>query len=269
MKRSKPKVLIIDDEEGIRKFMQRVLGTAYELTLAGDGKEGLRQAARVMPNLILLDLHLPDVDGLSVLAKLKAVPQTNRIPVVIVSIDGETVLLLEGQQAGAVDHLVKPFEAEQLRDVVQRNILPDAPETPIQAMGPLSSVVAPATAKSVILLIEDEEAIRKLMKRALEASYEVSVTGDGQEGVSQAKRLKPQLIFLDLRMPGMDGLAVLAKLKAMPETRAIPVVIVSVHGETEMLLEGQQAGAVDHIIKPFAIEELRAVAARHLSAQHR
>jgi len=118
-----------------------------------------------------------------------------------------------------------------------------------------------------ILIIEDESGIRRLMQSVLEPTYAVHVAKDGMEGLQQARWVKPDLILLDLRMPGMDGLSVLAKLKANQETNAIPVVIVSARGETDALIEGQRAGAVDHLIKPFEVEDLRRLVQRQLSVR--
>ena len=118
---------------------------------------------------------------------------------------------------------------------------------------------------SRILVIEDEEAIRTLLKRTLEPLYKVFLAADGQEGIDKARIVEPHLILLDLHMPGMDGHAVLAKLKAHARTSAIPVVIVSVAGEADMLMECQRAGASDHLIKPFQIEDLHKVVLRQLS----
>lgn len=116
-----------------------------------------------------------------------------------------------------------------------------------------------------ILVIEDERRIRELIKDALEPRYEVHLASDGREGLRQVQSAKPHLILLDLRMPGMDGLAVLARLKANEETGAIPVIIVSAKGEADSLLEGQRAGATDYIIKPFNFEDLCGVIQRQLA----
>ena len=118
-----------------------------------------------------------------------------------------------------------------------------------------------------ILAIDDEEGVRRLITATLEPAYEVIAVGDGQEGLNQARWGKPDLILLDLHLPGLDGLAVLARLKASRETNTIPVVIVSVEGDTDALLDCQRAGALDHIIKPFKIEELRRVIQRHLAVR--
>ena len=262
----RPRVLAVDDEEGIRKYIARALEPSFEVLTAADGAEGLRQAAAAQPQLILLDIHLPGMDGLSVLARLKTTPQTSAIPVVIVSVAGQTDILLEAQQGGAVDHVIKPFTVEELRRVVQRNLLPELSHPSAAGDTALPSNIEGEAARPRVLIIEDEEGIRALMRRSLADRYDVVTAADGLDGLAQAQQAKPRLIFLDLRMPGLDGLAVLAKLKASPETREIPVVIVSVHGETDWLLEGQRSGAADHIIKPFHIEELRSMAKRHVPA---
>ena len=131
-------------------------------------------------------------------------------------------------------------------------------------MEPASTTPRTPKGQPKILVIEDEEGIRKFMARALESSYEMHLVSNGEDGLNQARWVKPDLILLDLRMPGMDGLTVLARLKGNPQTNAIPVVIVSVQGETDMLLECQRAGAADHVIKPFDIESLRKVIQRQL-----
>ena len=117
-----------------------------------------------------------------------------------------------------------------------------------------------------ILAIDDEDGMRAFIQRALAPYYEVHLAADGESGVRQARILKPDLILLDLRMPGVTGLEVLAKLKAKEETSGIPVVVVSSRGETDILIDSQQAGAVDHIIKPFDLDELRRVIQRQLTA---
>ena len=126
----KPRILVIEDEEGIRKFIQRVLEPDYEIHLAAGGEEGLKQARWAKPHLVLLDIHMPGVDGLTVLAKLKAHEATRTIPVVIVSVQGDTDILMECQRGGAVDQVIKPFNVEDLRKVIERQLWmrPDAPE---------------------------------------------------------------------------------------------------------------------------------------------
>ncbi|HEX9780559.1 MAG TPA: response regulator [bacterium] len=119
----KPKILIIDDEPRVREVLRRALEDAYEVLEAGDGREGLARAREALPHLVLLDIRMPALDGMTVLVRLKLDARTNAIPVVVVSVEGDVDALLEGQQAGASDHLIKPFKLDDLRAVIRRNLL--------------------------------------------------------------------------------------------------------------------------------------------------
>jgi CheY-like chemotaxis protein len=120
---SKPRILIIDDDVANARMMQLSLEPTYEVHLAYEGRTGLAMVESKHPHLILLDLRMPGPDGFSVLAKLKADTATNTIPIVIVSGRGETDVLMEGQQAGAADHLIKPFTNDELRTAVKRQLI--------------------------------------------------------------------------------------------------------------------------------------------------
>ncbi len=119
---AKPRVLTIEDEPGVRHFIRAALEESFEMVEAADGPEGFSQARWKQPDLILLDLHLPGMDGLTVLAQLKGNVHTSHIPVVVVSARGETQVLLASQRGGAVDHLIKPFDIAELRKVIQQHL---------------------------------------------------------------------------------------------------------------------------------------------------
>jgi len=118
----RPTILFIDDEEGIQRFVQAALAEAFDVIVASNGEDGLRQARWRHPDLILLDLRLPGLHGLTVLARLKAREETSAIPVIIVSGQGDSTMLLDGQRAGAADFLIKPFDLEGLRNVIRRHL---------------------------------------------------------------------------------------------------------------------------------------------------
>ena len=105
--------------------------------------------------------------------------------------------------------------------------------------------------KSRILVIDDEPAIRDTMRMILEyEGYEVQLAGSGQEGLAQAEREAPDLVFLDIKMPGLDGLEVLSRLRGTNET--LPVVIISAHGSAATALEAGRLGAFRFIEKPLS-----------------
>ncbi len=105
--------------------------------------------------------------------------------------------------------------------------------------------------KPRILVVDDEPAIRDTMRMILEyEGYDVLLAGSGQEGLPMAERESPDLVFLDIKMPGMDGLEVLSRLRGTNE--ALPVVIVSAHGTTATALEAGRLGAFRFIEKPLS-----------------
>src|ERR1700704_1338589 len=109
--------------------------------------------------------------------------------------------------------------------------------------------------KSRILVIDDEAAIRDSLKMTLEyEGYEFIGAATGQEGIALAERDAPDLVLLDVKMPGMDGLEVLDRLRAMNET--LPVIVVSGHGTISTAVEATKKGAFDFVEKPFASERV-------------
>lgn len=108
-----------------------------------------------------------------------------------------------------------------------------------------------------ILIVDDERELVDFIKMRLEANnYAVVVAFNGTEGLEQVQSEKPDLILLDVMMPGMDGFGVLSKLGSDPETRKIPVLMLTAKGETNSIMLAQQFRVADYIIKPFKSEDL-------------
>lgn len=110
-----------------------------------------------------------------------------------------------------------------------------------------------------ILIVEDDTILRDLISQKLrkENNYEVAEAIDGEEGLKKAKEKKPDIILLDLILPGMDGFGVLEQIKQDPETAKIPVVILSNLGQKEEIEKGMKLGATDFLIKAhFTLSEI-------------
>jgi DNA-binding NtrC family response regulator len=116
-----------------------------------------------------------------------------------------------------------------------------------------------------ILVVDDVPANLDLMVKALEADgYKIAVAPSGEVALRVVQGARPELILLDIVMPGMDGYAVCRHLKAEASTRDIPVIFITAQGETEGVVDGFQAGGVDYIVKPFHEDELRVRVQTHL-----
>lgn len=114
------KILIADDEEDVKIVVQLFLESkGYEIVTAFDGLDALERAKEEKPDLIILDIMMPILDGFEVCKKLKADPELTAIPVVMLSASSHSESKQRGLDAGAVDYLIKPFEPEQLDRVIK------------------------------------------------------------------------------------------------------------------------------------------------------
>lgn len=116
-----------------------------------------------------------------------------------------------------------------------------------------------------VLVVDDDEAIRALLRFKLEERwYYVMEAADGEEALEIARSRQPDIILLDIEMPGLDGYQVLKQLKKDPELRPIPVILVTVRDQPRDIVLGLELGAVDHVSKPFDFNVLFARIRAHL-----
>lgn len=215
-------ILVVDDDPDVIALFRRYLeAEGYQVIGATDAVEALRLAWQVQPCAITLDIILPEEDGWAVLRALKEDRASQDIPVIICSVLQEENT---GFSLGAVDYLTKPISQEDLLAALNR------------LWKPVRRIV----------VIEDQPEERALITRVLEqqGGYEVLPVVTGEEGLATIQEHLPELIILDLLLPGLDGFDVLARLKQDPRTRAIPVIVVtakSLTAEDQARLEGQMA----------------------------
>ena len=121
---NKKKILLVDDEEDIIKMNKlRLIESNYDVVSANDGKEGIEKAEKEIPDLILLDVVMPRMDGLQTLLKLKNNPKTLHIPVIMLSGTGDKLILNKAMINGAADFIDKPFNGEMLLETIKKNLL--------------------------------------------------------------------------------------------------------------------------------------------------
>jgi CheY-like chemotaxis protein len=205
-------ILVIDDDPETHLLVAENLKPVRARFLrAQTGAAGLELARAEHPDLILLDVRLPDRQGWEVLHDLKADPGTADIPVIVVSVvDRESL----GISLGAADYLVKPVNWDLLFKVLGR--LGIVPET------------------GDILVVDDDAEQRALLRRTLDGKgFKVVEASDGREALAAARERRPGLILLDLMMPVMDGFDALQHLREDPRTATVPVVVLTAKDLTD------------------------------------
>jgi PAS domain S-box-containing protein len=201
-----PDVLVIDDEPTARDLLTRVLTReGFRVRTAADGPAGLKAAATAHPDIIVLDVSMPTMDGWAVLAALKADRELADIPVVIHSMIDNKGL---GFALGAAEYLTKPVDRDRLITVLNRF-------TGAGAAGP-------------VLVVEDDDDTRQAIGRALTShGWPVAEAVNGRIGLEKMSAAKPAIVLLDLMMPEMNGFEFLAEVRKRPEWDDVPIVIVT------------------------------------------
>jgi signal transduction histidine kinase/DNA-binding response OmpR family regulator len=204
-------VLVIDDDpsaiEIIATYLER---DRYRVYGVSDSRRVVSEALRIQPAAIILDVLMPHKDGWEVLRELKADPLLRSIPILLYTIVEEQKL---GFYLGASAYLVKPVDEVQLRETVNRLVSNDA---------------------TIMVIDDDPNALEIVTQQLQQAGGYTVVTADGgQVGLDRIATTPPDLIILDLMMPEVDGFAVLDRLDRDPQTRTIPVVVLTAKDLTE------------------------------------
>ncbi len=234
------KVLVVEDDHDLALLLRRQLeAEGYQVLLAGSGEDALWLAREEQPQLITLDIMLPDLDGFVVLERLKDSPVTAPIPVIIVSVLSDPD---KGYALGAVDYVVKPFEEEKLLQSIRTALAPVEQDEPRE-----------------LLVVDDDADIRGFLEQALSRhGYRVRTAASGQEALDQVQESPPDLILLDLKMPGMDGYEVIRRLKEQESSRAIPIIVITaspVDKERDKV-RVLGMGASQYLVKPLSVRNL-------------
>ncbi|MDX2215160.1 MAG: response regulator [Oculatellaceae cyanobacterium bins.114] len=245
-------VLVVEDSSPaasqIKQYLAEIGATSV---IHPVGKGALSVALRIQPDVIVLDILLPDCSGWEVLSELKAHSQTQSIPVVVISVVDDRPRSLN---RGAIEHLLKPLSRQQFYQALNRlfaNVQSPSPE--------IALIIAAAELanRPKVLLAEDNEANITVLLNYLEAhNFQVLLARSGIEAVQMAKQHQPDVILMDIQMPDMDGLEATRQIRADRQINAIPIIALTalaMPGDLERCLE---AGANDYFTKPVKLKQL-------------
>ena len=200
------RVLVIEDDPAAAALLVEYIGgNGFEIEVAATGEQGLASARANPPRLICLDIRLPgDLDGWQVLEQLRESPVTAAVPVIVCTgRNGRD----RAAALGAADFIVKPFSQQRIRDAITQLLPADGGD---------------------VLVVDDDHAVRRLVIETLRPDgIAFREAADGEAALAKIAERHPDVVVLDLIMPGVDGFEVLEHLQADEDTRAIPVIVLS------------------------------------------
>lgn len=242
------RILIIDDDAMNLKMEKYILQNTYDVFCARSGSEGLALLKQQKFNLVLLDLYMPNMNGLEVLQKIRSDKETADIKVIFLTSSGMKTDITEAIRLGALDFVKKPFVPTELLERIKRAFEVEK--------------------KDSILVVDDDMMNLMLTKKILGIRYEVSCVSSGQQALSYLRDTVPDMILLDLHMPEMSGLEVLEEIHKINTVADVPVIFLTADSDRKTEIEIFKAGAMDYIQKPFIAEVVVRRISRILELYH-
>lgn len=256
------RILLIDDQEGFSQLMEQVLAdTPTELVALTDPHEGLRQAMVWKPDLILLDIDMPDLTGLEILQQLRRMANTQTIPVIMFTARNDPQTVQRAVAQGATDYLVKPFEtsalALKLNRVLDRVIFDSVALKALQTEKIGREFQVRQASGGGILLVDDDPVIgRVIQDLATELEIPYAWAANVGAALQQIQKELPTLVLLDISLPDQDGLNLLEQLRQRKETCTIPVLMLTASNEIANVERAKALGASGYMVKPFSVRAL-------------
>ena len=252
----KIKVALIEDEEVLLNVLKDKLEKeGFEVYPAVDGEDGLGVIKDKQPDIILLDILMPKMDGFGVLGHLKNDEALSKIPVIIISNSGQPVEIDKALELGVRDYLVKAeFDPQEVVDKIRKQLRLIGKET--VAVGETAGRPAAAIIGDFsvfrILLVEDDSFLRDLISQKLKREgFNILEALDGEDALKKAKSEKPHLILLDLILPGIDGFETLRQIRVDEEIGKTPVIVLSNLGQKDDVEKAKRLGSTDYLIKAY------------------
>jgi two-component system cell cycle response regulator len=258
------RILVIEDNPtNLQLAMYLLQALGHDVTGTKEGSEGIDMARQHQPDLILLDIHMPKMDGYEVARRLRDDPQCRHIPIV-----GVTALAMVGDRekllsCGFDGYISKPIDPETFVGKVQTFLrLPppagqSSPRQPASAVEEQGSQM-PGAKRGVFLFVDNSPTNLQLAHSILgPQGYEVITAPNVQEGMDLARRSKPDLIVSDVHMPHQDGYDLIRMVQADPDLRQTPFVFLS--STTSSVREQERAlaqGATRFLCRPLDAQTL-------------
>ena len=260
------RILVVDDiEANVRLLEAKLSAEYYEVLVAYDGPTALAIAAKEKPDIVLLDVMMPGMDGFQVCRRLKDDPETRHVPVVLVTaLDGRADRIA-GLEAGADEFLTKPIDDVMLfarvRSLTRLKMVIDELRDR-EASGRRMGVIAGAASRlggsgGRVLIVDDHERQAQRVASELAIEHRPIIESDPEKALMTAKG-PVDLVIVNAAARSFDGLRFTAQLRSDEATRHLPVLAIVDFDERQRLVKALEIGVNDILTKPIDPQELSA-----------
>ena len=254
-------ILVVDDFESMRKVTSSQLETlgaaAKNILQAKDGAEALRILQNHLVDIVITDWNMPVMTGLDLLIAMRANAKLSRLPVLMITAEAERARVEQAISYGVSGLLVKPYTPGALLDRIERAMTWRPRKVDVIESGIEPAIDAPVslskeTVRSTILVVDDTPDNLHLISQLFKDEYRVRIAHSGEKALEICtSNNPPDIVLLDIMMPGIDGFEVAKRMREHPNSENIPVIFVTAMTDQDAKLKGMELGAVDFVTKPI------------------
>lgn len=232
--------MLVDDDLRVREMFYNLFSRkGYKVFTAAAAQEGIELINQVNPDLVLMDIKMPKMDGIQALKKIREMGVTTRV--VMLSAAGEVEAEREARVFGASGFLRKALDVDIIAKAVDE-ILKERPDSGKEE-------------NRKILIVDDDLRIREILEKFLaKKGFEPITAASGEEALEKMAKEGPIAVLSDIKMPGMDGIMLLKKIREISE--GIGVIMITGVGDEDMARQAIELGAYDYIVKPLDFDYL-------------
>ncbi len=273
------RVLVVDDIAANVKLLEARLGAEYfDVVTALSGEAALAACAKAIPDIVLLDVMMPDMDGFEVCRRLKADPLTTHVPVVMVTALDQISDRVKGLQAGADDFLTKPVNdtalVTRVKSLVRLKNLTDelrlrsASNRDLGLDDGFDPRILSEVPKGKILIVDDRRSSFERLQAGLGNIHALTIETDPQQALFRATEGRFDLVIVSLGLANFDGLRLVSQLRSIERTRMLPILLLTEPDDRTRLMRGLDMGVNDYLVRPIDRQELQARVATQIRRKH-
>ncbi|MFM1813428.1 MAG: hypothetical protein RLZ98_123 [Pseudomonadota bacterium] len=263
------RVLVVDDIQANVKLLEARLSAEYfEVLTASSGQEAVDICEREHVDVVLLDVMMPGMDGYEACRRIKAMPNSHDVPIVMVTALDQSSDRVQGLQAGADDFLTKPVDdialITRVKNLARVKLLNDELKMRATTTQQLGFLKNGEFAKSLrgengrILLVDDNVRTAARMLEMLNRTHDAFIERDPARAYQRVSEHKFDLLIVSLGLRNSDGLRLCGQVRSHEKTRHLPIIILLDPGEEARLLRGLDMGVNDYLIRPIDRNEVLA-----------
>ncbi len=261
-------VLVVDDVPANVKLLEaKLTNEYYDVIAAKDGFEAIEQTKAKKPDLILLDVMMPGIDGFETCRRLKQDPDVSHIPVVMVTALSEPSDRVAGLEAGADDFITKPINDTALfarvRSLVRIKVLIDELRLRDKSGSQLGmsasdySLNLDVTGSNLMLVDDDVVQVRRISEKLSAGGYKLTHFNDHKLALEHARTNEEiDLILISTQLADIDGLRLATQFKAIEQARHLPIIMLVDEDEQHLMLKGLELGVNDYLLTPVDFNEM-------------